>query len=93
MTFRIEKITPEKAKEYLDSKPHENTAQSIVDLYKDAMERGDFTIFASPIVFDKEGNIIDGLHKLVAIAQGSHTVDAPIVIDENGCRRPHLFSC
>lgn len=91
-TLRMEVITPEKAKEYLDSHPHENTSQKIVDFHKKDMEGVTGISAPASLVFDKDGNIIEGLHRLVAISQLGHPARVPVITDADGYRKPHLFS-
>lgn len=91
-TLRMEVITPEKAKEYLDSHPHRNTSQKIVDLHKKDLDGLMGISTPASLVFDKDGNIIEGLHRLVAISQMSHPVKVPVITDADGHRKPHPFS-
>lgn len=74
MDMTIEKITPAKAREYLLAN-HDNRPlrKRRVDQYADMMTRGQWVFTGDPIRFDPSGRLLDGQHKLSAIAQSGTT--------------------
>ena len=72
---RVEIITPELATQYLS---HNVTNRSIrkqeVDAYAREIKRGTFVLTHQGIAFDSDGNLIDGQHRLMAIAMAGTPV-------------------
>lgn len=63
----IETIAPEKAQVYLNkSGGNRDISMTSVSRYAKAMEDGDWLLNGLPIVFDTEGRLIDGHHRLHA---------------------------
>lgn len=83
MEFRIENITPTKASEYLETSPYNRLTVStkrVVKNYASAMIRGEWSLNGESIVFDKEGRLLDGHHRMAAV------VEAGIPITFSVCR-------
>lgn len=66
----IETITPERAKRYLE---HNKTNRALrlgrVNQYAIFMRRDEWLMTGDPLVFDKDGNLIQGQHRLAACVQ------------------------
>lgn len=72
--FEIEKITPEDARRYLETrsdgydpnrKKSVNEQKSIAG-YAEAMRAGGWIMNGMPIIFDQDGHLVDGYHRLEA---------------------------
>lgn len=68
MNFVTENITPAKAQEYLNSSMgNRPISKPTVHSYADTMKQGGWMMNGVPIVFDIEGHLLDGHHRLEAI--------------------------
>lgn len=68
MNFVTENITPAKAQEYLNSSlGNRPISKPTVHSYADTMKKGNWMMNGVPIVFDTEGHLLDGHHRLEAI--------------------------
>lgn len=80
MKFNIEKITPEKASEYLSQNSvNRNISVNTVDKYADDMKNGAWQLNGQPIVFGASGRLLDGQHRLSAIAKSGVPVMVAVV--------------
>lgn len=71
----IETITPAKAVEYLrTSRGNRPISKTAVKSYCDSMKRGKWMLNGVPIIFDDEGHLMDGHHRLNAIIQAGFPV-------------------
>jgi hypothetical protein len=67
VTQRVETITPEKAVKYLEYNPHNRSiTKSAVNRYLEAMLKGEWWLTGQGIIFDEDGNLLDGQHRLTA---------------------------
>lgn len=72
---RLETITPELATEYLSHNNRNRTIRRVdVDTYVREIKRGTFVTTHQGIAFDEDGNLIDGQHRLMAIAMAGSPV-------------------
>ena len=70
MFFEIEEITPAKAQTYLEtSRGNRPISKSSVRSYADTMRANKWQLNGIPIVFDTEGCLIDGHHRLESVKQ------------------------
>lgn len=75
ITFTVEVITPELAKEYLLSNTKNRTlSKRTVLLYADIMRRGQWELTHEGISFDGYGRLLDGQHRLEAIISSGVSV-------------------
>jgi len=82
MKTRIEKITPEIAEIYLSKNTNNrNLKAKIVEYYADQMRRGQWLLTGQGITFDKDGNLIDGQHRLAAIIKAKTPIEFLIITD------------
>ena len=69
MEVYVETITPEMATQYLSrNTKNRSIRRQEVDAYAREIKRGNFVLTHQGIAFDEEGNLIDGQHRLMAIA-------------------------
>jgi hypothetical protein len=65
-------VTPEMAGDWLDyrnaSEKNRTVARTVVAKYADRMTRGEWTLTHQGIAFDTDGWVIDGQHRLLAVA-------------------------
>lgn len=94
---RIETITPEMATQYLSRNvKNRSIRKHEVEAYAREIKRGAFVVTHQGIAFDEEGNLLDGQHRLMAIAMAGQPVqmmvsrgvqaDALVVVDRGASR-------
>lgn len=77
---RVVTIDPELAKRWLANKGlNRNLSLRTVDQLKTAIKRGEFQLNGETIKLASDGTVIDGQHRLVAIAQSDTSIDAVVV--------------
>ena len=80
MKFSIEYITPQQAKDYLESNVvNRNISSKTVDKYANDMKNGAWQLNGQPIVFSKSGELRDGQHRLAAIVKSGTIVPMAVV--------------
>lgn len=81
MNYVTENITPERAKAYLcTSNGNRNISRPTVITYAEAMKSGNWLLNGVCIIFDNEGHLIDGHHRLHAV------IEAGIPVTFSVCR-------
>ena len=76
MKMTREVVTPEKARKYLATQEKNRTLSAgRVKRIADEIKSGEFGVCVTPIVFDKQGRLIDGQHRLSAIVRARKAVD------------------
>jgi hypothetical protein len=75
----IERITPEKAREYFNTSIGEGrkarpVSKVYIQSYADTMRKGRWMLNGVPIIFDNEGHLIDGCHRMLAVEKAGITV-------------------
>lgn len=74
ITPSVQTITPEIAERYLASTERNRYVKPLrVDRYAKDMAEGRWVLSGSPIVFDNKGHLIDGQHRLRAVAKSRTT--------------------
>lgn len=84
LEMTVEKINPKKAKEYLKkniNNPRGNNSlhRAHVKRLADDMKAGLWQLNAEPIVFDEDGFLKDGQHRLAAIIQSGATIETVVI--------------
>lgn len=80
MKFDIEKITPQRAAEYLKrNKVNRLISHETVNKYADDMKNGAFQCNGEAIKFNKSGALVDGQHRLRAIIKSGVTVEVLVI--------------
>ena len=70
MNYVTESITPAKAQEYLrTSIGNRPVSKPYVQSYADTMRRGKWILNGVPIIFDVDGHLTDGHHRLLAVIE------------------------
>lgn len=78
----IETITPEIAKAYLEhNTTNRNPNKNQVAYYARMMSEGKWVLNGESIIFDSEGNLIDGQHRLMAVVLANTPIQAIVVRD------------
>ena len=79
--YTIETITPELARQYLDTQTNNRPINPIrVRDLTDAITYGKFqSVTGQPVKFDKGGRLIDGQHRLSAVVDSGLSVDMEVV--------------
>lgn len=76
-TSIVETITPQKAMEYLKtSKGNRNISKPVVKSYALTMKSGGWMLNGEPIVFDQDGHLINGHHRLYAIIEAGVPIES-----------------
>lgn len=81
-TLEIEDITPLKAQKYLGKnyEYNRNKRAKVIETYAKDMKQGRWRWHvAPPIVFDKDGRLIDGQHRLEAVVKSGKTIKSYVV--------------
>ena len=75
ITFTLETISPEVARQYLERNKNNRsiTKERVLALLRD-IQSGAFAVTHQCIAFNKHGDLIDGQHRLTAIVQSGATV-------------------
>lgn len=74
---KVELVTPMQAKQWIDENNLENNRSIIkarVDSYVRLIQAGQWMV-AQPIVFDQNGKLLDGQHRLVAVYKSGRAVE------------------
>lgn len=80
MTTVTENITPAKAQEYLRTNDANRPISKVyVRSYADTMRRGAWLMNGVPIIFDTEGRLLDGQHRLRAVVEAGIPVRFDVV--------------
>lgn len=80
MKFDIEKITPQRAAEYLKcNKVNRLISHETINKYADDMKNGAFQCNGEAIKFNKSGDLVDGQHRLRAIIKSGVTVEILVI--------------
>jgi len=74
MQYAVETITPQKAREYFNTSQGEGKkfrpiSQQYVHSYADTMEKGRWMENGEPIVFDINGDLQNGCHRMLAVEE------------------------
>lgn len=76
MQFTTETITPEKAMRYLQTNTKNRPVSKVfVRSYAETMRKGRWMLNGVPIVFDNDGRLIDGQHRLHAVIEAGIPVE------------------
>lgn len=82
MTFYIEEITPDLAKEFLKKNSRNRPIRpTVVADYVEQLKAGTFKTTHQPIAFDPDGNLLDGQHRLTAIVESG--ISCVLAVAEN----------
>jgi hypothetical protein len=80
MNTVTETITPEKATQYLSTSKGNRPINNVyVRSYADTMRRGAWMLNGVPIIFDAEGHLLDGHHRLHAVVAAGIPVKFDVV--------------
>jgi hypothetical protein len=81
VTAEFMRVTPTVAKEWLERSRIKNRdwRPGKMKAFQDAMQRGKFLLNGKTIVFDQDGNILDGHHRLHACVLADVSFDALVV--------------
>lgn len=80
MEAKIETITPTRARDLLTTlAPNRNIRPRSVRMYAEDMKAGRWKLTGDPIRISKDGEVIDGEHRLRAIAQADVAIDTLVV--------------
>lgn len=78
--FSIEKVTPEMAWDWLKASPgNRSMKEDKIASYVTDMKRGKWYINNNSILFDANGNLIDGHHRLYAVVVSECTVEMGVI--------------
>jgi hypothetical protein len=70
VTHRVETVGPKKAAKYLTKNPKNRKISPVVwKRYAKAMVEGNWALTGEPLIFDDDGNLLDGQHRLTACVE------------------------
>ena len=81
-TGTVETITPAMAEEYLrhnEHNPRKRPNRKVIDSYAQDMKTGNWFINGEPIVFDANGDLKNGQHRLMAIIKANVPIEMLVV--------------
>lgn len=83
-----ETINPAKAQEYLNtSKGNRKINRATVEMYAQSMKNGEWSLTSVPIIFDRDGVLIDGHHRLEAVKLAGVSIEIFVSRGvDNSCR-------
>jgi hypothetical protein len=77
-------VTPSLAQTWLDCNEfHRPCCQQYVDYFAEQMKSGQWQHHYHSISFDKNGKLLNGRHRLLAVIQSGQTVQMLVVTDVN----------
>jgi hypothetical protein len=77
---QIRLITPELAKMYLEAQAkNRKWRRELVDRYKAEMLAGRWQLNGQPIIFDESNRMIDGQHRMMAVAEANMPIEMMVV--------------
>lgn len=84
ITMEVEKITPKKATEYLkkninNPRGKKSISRKVVNQYAEDMKAGLWQLNGEAIVFDEDGYLKDGQHRLAAVITSGATIEICVV--------------
>ena len=80
ITVKVETIDGETAKNYLENNAkHREIKQSRVDRYIADLAKGDWKLNGKVIIFDENGTLRNGQHRLTAVAQSGISITTLVV--------------
>ena len=80
MQTKVELITPEIARVYLAQNcGNRKVSKYMVNMYSEAMKRGEWMLNGESIKFDVDGNLIDGQHRLHALIEANISLELLVV--------------
>ena len=80
MWTKVELITPEIARGYLEQNcGNRKVSKYMVNMYSEAMKRGEWMLNGESIKFDVDGNLIDGQHRLYALIEANISLELLVV--------------
>ena len=80
LTVEVEEITPEQAQAYLDNNAkHREIRDFRVEKYAEKMAAGDWKLNGKVIIFDSEGTLRNGQHRLTAVIQSGKPLTSLVV--------------
>ena len=80
LTVEVETITPEKATEYLGHNAmHRKPKQKKIDKYVSEMVNGEWKFNGKSLIFDSNGRLLNGQHRLYAVIQSNVSLTTLVV--------------
>lgn len=77
----VASVSPAMARAWLEhNKKNRNVSASLVNRYAQVMKAGGWEVNGEAIIFDTNGNLIDGQHRLHAIVKADVEVDTVVVL-------------
>lgn len=80
LEIAIEEITPAIASEWLKTNTrNRRVSERLVTTYAEAMSEGEWRLNGEPIVFDRQGRLQSGQHRLLAVIQSDVSIKSTVV--------------
>ena len=81
ITSKIEDITPDKAQRWLDNSETINRSYSkaVIASYAETMKNGNWLLNGEAITFDRNENLLNGHHRLMAVIESGCTIKSFVV--------------
>lgn len=80
LEITIEEITPAIASEWLKTNTkNRKVSERLVAIYAEAMSEGEWRLNGEPLVFDRQGRLQSGQHRLLAVIQADVPIKSTVV--------------
>lgn len=80
LEVEVEIISPENAKAYLENNAHHRKVkQKKIDAYMKEMQDGKWRLNGKVIIFDKNGRLLNGQHRLAAVVQSGVSLTTVVI--------------
>ena len=90
LELSVEEITPDIATKWLEYNTHNRkVSERLVMTYAETMAEGEWRLNGEPIIFDKNGRLQSGQHRLMALIEANTTIRSVVV---RGAEPENIYS-
>lgn len=90
LELTVETIYPKTAKEWLEYNTHNRkVSERLVEIYAEAMSAGEWVLNGEPVIFDKNGRLQSGQHRLLAVIESGVSIKSVVV---RGAEPENIYS-
>ena len=96
VTSMVEHITPVIAQKYLETSPENRmtvSSRRVVKTYAEAMRNGEWVLNGETIVFDEDGKLMQGHHRMAAVVESGCSIDFLVVRNVPRDRAWTTYNC
>ena len=96
ISTKVERISPVQAKKYLETSPENRitvSSRRVIRTYADAMRKGEWMLNGETIVFDEQGRLMQGHHRMMAVVESGCEVEFLVVRNVPRDRAWTTYNC